>query len=83
MPTPRELASRLTQKLKPAPQQPQFEYAPWSEPTDMPSERAARLEGARALARSSLYTGPSVEEVREEQRQANAIAAAWQAQNGP
>ena len=75
MASPKELLTKLSRKLSPPPEQPQFEYSPWSEPESMPSERDARLEGARALANSRLYRAPTVDEVREQQDRDNAIAA--------
>ena len=78
MPTPKELLTRLNHKLNPPPPPERFEYAPWSspDPANLPNEADARREGARALARSSLYA-TSEDERRDQIEQANLLAESF------
>ncbi len=81
MSKPTDLISRLKQKVAPAPAAtPSIEHSPWSDAGEMPSEAQARRAGAVALSRSQLYRAPTVEELREQQRQQNVAAAAQEQQ---
>jgi hypothetical protein len=57
VPSPKELLTRLNRKLSPPPEQPQFEYAPWSEPDpdNIPSSGEQRRAGAVALSELPQY----------------------------
>jgi len=72
-----ELASRQKIDLDP-PAAPEPLRSGWETPAE--EENPARVAFYRALSRSSYVSGPTVEELREQQYRDNAVAQAWMSQ---